>query len=105
MSCQYALAEFLKQWSKLSAIERRKLIGKALQLPLCVELSYLNENPNHDNGVCFLFFFCLWVCPKSCRLSLVNLPVVISVFDSSELERGFNFLVWIGVFLSGTAER
>ncbi|XP_015071058.1 DNA annealing helicase and endonuclease ZRANB3 [Solanum pennellii] len=50
MSCQYALAEFLKQWSKLSAVERRKLIGKPLQLPLCVELSYLNENLNHDNG-------------------------------------------------------
>lgn len=50
MSCQYALAEFLKEWRKLSAIERRKLIGKALQLPLCVELSYLNENLNHNNG-------------------------------------------------------
>ncbi|KAJ8536294.1 hypothetical protein K7X08_034695 [Anisodus acutangulus] len=50
MSCRYALVEFLKEWSKLSAIERRKLIGKALQLPLCVELSYLNENLNHDNG-------------------------------------------------------
>ncbi|XP_075112779.1 uncharacterized protein LOC107811423 [Nicotiana tabacum] len=50
MSCRYALVEFLKEWSKLSAIERRKLIGKALQLPLSVELSYLNENLNHDNG-------------------------------------------------------
>lgn len=54
MSCRYALVEFLKEWSKLSAIERRKLIGKALQLPLSVELSYLNENLNHDNGVCYL---------------------------------------------------
>ncbi|XP_060205006.1 uncharacterized protein LOC132632894 isoform X1 [Lycium barbarum] len=50
MSCQCALVEFLKEWRKLTAIERRKLIGKALQLPLCVELSYLNENLNHDNG-------------------------------------------------------
>ncbi|PHT47685.1 hypothetical protein CQW23_11893 [Capsicum baccatum] len=50
MSCRYALVEFLKEWRKLNAIERRKLIGKALQLPLCVELSYLSENLNHDNG-------------------------------------------------------
>lgn len=72
MSCRYALVEFLKQWSKLSAIERRKLIGKALQLPLCVELSYLNENLNHDNGVCYLLFFCLWVCSQIINLSLVT---------------------------------
>lgn len=94
MSCQYALAEFLKQWSKLSAVERRKLIGKPLQLPLCVELSYLNENLNHDNGVCYLLFFCLWVCSQIISLSLVTY-----------LWLCFNSLECIGVFLSGTAER
>lgn len=52
-SCSYTevLLMFINQWKKLRPIQRRKLLGKPLQLPLAVELCYLKEGVNHDNLV------------------------------------------------------
>lgn len=47
-----AIIEFIHEWNKLRPIEKRKLSGKPLQLPLSNELCYLNESLNHDNEVC-----------------------------------------------------
>lgn len=47
-----ALLAFINEWNDLKPIERRKLCGKALQLPLSVELCYLNEAINHNTVVC-----------------------------------------------------
>lgn len=49
---RHALLAFINEWNKLRPIERRKLVGKSLQLPLDIELSYLNENINHSTEVC-----------------------------------------------------
>lgn len=49
---KHALQEFLGEWRKLRPIEQRKLHGKALQLPLDIELCYLKENINHNAAVC-----------------------------------------------------
>ncbi|KAF2312835.1 hypothetical protein GH714_040885 [Hevea brasiliensis] len=43
-----ALLAFINEWNKLRPIERRKLVGKTLQVPLSIELCYLNENINHS---------------------------------------------------------
>ncbi|XP_050223840.1 uncharacterized protein LOC126673653 isoform X2 [Mercurialis annua] len=43
-----ALLAFIEEWNKLRPVERRKLLGKSLQLPLSIELCYLNENNNHN---------------------------------------------------------
>ena len=40
-----------EEWKNLRSIERRKLLGKPLQLPLAVELCYLSESNNHNNKV------------------------------------------------------
>lgn len=50
VSRQHALLSFIKEWNALRPIERRKLRGKTLQLPLRVELCYLNESTNHKIG-------------------------------------------------------
>lgn len=42
---------FIHEWKELRPIERRRLIGKPLQLPLSCELCYLNESLNHETGV------------------------------------------------------
>ncbi|KAI5569017.1 hypothetical protein BDE02_12G050900 [Populus trichocarpa] len=47
---RHALLSFIKEWNALRPIERRKLRGKTLQLPLRVELCYLNESTNHKIG-------------------------------------------------------
>ncbi|KAK8933688.1 CHD3-type chromatin-remodeling factor PICKLE [Platanthera zijinensis] len=43
---------FIKEWSNLRSIERYKLLGKPLQLPLSLELCYLKETANHGSNVC-----------------------------------------------------
>ncbi|KAJ8753320.1 hypothetical protein K2173_019719 [Erythroxylum novogranatense] len=43
-----ALLTFVSEWDKLRPIEKRKLRGKTLQLPLSIELRYLNESMNHN---------------------------------------------------------
>ncbi|WZY80175.1 hypothetical protein YC2023_026559 [Brassica napus] len=43
-----AILEFMKEWKALRPIEKRKLIGKPLQLPLSLELSYLSERTSHN---------------------------------------------------------
>lgn len=54
---RHALLSFIKEWNALRPIERRKLCGKTLQLPLHVELCYLNESTNHRIGVCLRILF------------------------------------------------
>ncbi|ESQ40715.1 hypothetical protein EUTSA_v10012481mg [Eutrema salsugineum] len=44
-----AILEFIKEWKTLRPIEKRKLLGKPLQLPLSLELSYLSENTSHNS--------------------------------------------------------
>lgn len=46
-----ALLDFANEWKNLRSIERNKLLGKPLQLPLAVELCYLSESNNHNNKV------------------------------------------------------
>ncbi|KAH1126757.1 hypothetical protein AAZX31_06G189900 [Glycine max] len=46
---RHALMAFAEEWKNLRSIERRKLLGKPLQLPLAVELCYLSESNNHNN--------------------------------------------------------
>lgn len=59
-----ALLGFLNEWKQLRPIERKKLLGKPLQLPLTVELCYLSETNSHDKKVCItrmpLFFCCFF---------------------------------------------
>ena len=51
---RHSLLEFANEWKNLRPIERKKLLGKPLQLPLAVELCYLSESNNHNNKVCTL---------------------------------------------------
>lgn len=44
-----AILEFMKEWKSLRPIEKRKLLGKPLQLPLSLELSYLSESTSHNS--------------------------------------------------------
>ncbi|XP_058788404.1 uncharacterized protein LOC131662604 [Vicia villosa] len=43
-----ALLDFANEWKSLRPIERNKLLGKPLQLPLAVELCCLNESNSHN---------------------------------------------------------
>ncbi|KAK7301498.1 hypothetical protein RJT34_12363 [Clitoria ternatea] len=45
---RHALLAFAEEWKNLRSIERKKLLGKPLQLPLAVELCYLSESNNHN---------------------------------------------------------
>ncbi|XP_057443109.1 uncharacterized protein LOC130734619 isoform X2 [Lotus japonicus] len=45
---RHALLDFANEWKNLRSIERKKLHGKPLQLPLAVELCYLSESNNHN---------------------------------------------------------
>ncbi|GMH18225.1 hypothetical protein Nepgr_020066 [Nepenthes gracilis] len=47
--CWDSLLTFSIEWKKLKLIDRRKLLGKPLQLPLANEVLYLNESANHDS--------------------------------------------------------
>ena len=49
---RHAVLAFINDWNKLRPVEQKKLSGKPLQLPLNVELCYLNEGVNHNKGVC-----------------------------------------------------
>ncbi|KAL4633575.1 hypothetical protein ACB092_04G132100 [Castanea dentata] len=49
-SYRHILMAFVNEWNNLRPIDRRKLVGKPLQLPLAVELGYLSEGVNHNNG-------------------------------------------------------
>lgn len=53
---RHILMAFVNEWNNLRPIDRRKLVGKPLQLPLAVELGYLSEGINHNNGVCQIEF-------------------------------------------------
>lgn len=44
--------KFIEEWSNLRPIDRNKLLGKPLQLPLDLELCYLKEATNHGREVC-----------------------------------------------------
>ncbi|WCJ35882.1 SWI/SNF-related matrix-associated actin-dependent regulator of chromatin subfamily A-like protein 1 [Euphorbia peplus] len=44
----HALHAFVDEWNKLRPIEKRKLMGKTLQLPLSIELCILGENVKHN---------------------------------------------------------
>ncbi|KAG6529050.1 hypothetical protein ZIOFF_011244 [Zingiber officinale] len=52
---------FFEEWNNLRPIERNKLFGKPLQLPLIAELCYLKEGINHSSGVCNYFLLLLWL--------------------------------------------
>ncbi|KAF3323361.1 DNA annealing helicase and endonuclease ZRANB3 [Carex littledalei] len=45
----HVLLKFLSEWGNLRPIERNKLLGKPLQLPLSIELCYLKESINHSS--------------------------------------------------------
>ncbi|XP_059641491.1 uncharacterized protein LOC132283544 [Cornus florida] len=47
---RHALVAFCSEWNSLRPIVQKKLLAKPLQLPLSIELCYLNESLNHDNG-------------------------------------------------------
>lgn len=49
---RHAIQAFINEWNALRPIERTKLLGKPLQLPLSVELCYLKETINHSSRVC-----------------------------------------------------
>lgn len=49
---------FFEEWNNLRPIERNKLFGKPLQLPLVAELCYLKEGINHSSGVCNYLLLC-----------------------------------------------
>lgn len=53
--CRNAVLEFCKEWNNLRPVERKKLTGKPLQLPLTIELCFLNESISHNTGVCLSF--------------------------------------------------
>ncbi|XP_065878162.1 uncharacterized protein [Euphorbia lathyris] len=44
---RHALHAFIGEWNRLRPIEKRKLMGKTLQLPLSIELCFLGENIKH----------------------------------------------------------
>ncbi|XP_077223534.1 SNF2 domain-containing protein / helicase domain-containing protein / HNH endonuclease domain-containing protein isoform X2 [Tasmannia lanceolata] len=44
------LLAFIKEWNDLRPIDRNKLLGKPLHLPLSLELCYLKETVNHGSG-------------------------------------------------------
>lgn len=44
--------KFIEEWNDLRPIDRNKLLGKPLQLPLNLELCYLKEATNHGREVC-----------------------------------------------------
>ncbi|KAL8141906.1 hypothetical protein V2J09_014938 [Rumex salicifolius] len=48
-ACRDALRVFIDEWNNLRRVDKRKLFGKPLQLPLSLELSYLCETANHDD--------------------------------------------------------
>ncbi|OVA00747.1 hypothetical protein BVC80_9083g35 [Macleaya cordata] len=50
-ACKDILLAFMKEWNDLRPINRKKLLGKPLQLPLSSELWNLKENINHGSGV------------------------------------------------------
>uniref|UniRef100_A0A803L9E9 DNA annealing helicase and endonuclease ZRANB3 n=1 Tax=Chenopodium quinoa TaxID=63459 RepID=A0A803L9E9_CHEQI len=51
-TCQLAIVSFINEWKNLKHIEKKKLFGKPLQLPLAIELLRLSESNNHDrNGL------------------------------------------------------
>lgn len=50
------IKKFFEEWNGLRPIERNKLLGKPLQLPLIAELCYLKDSINHVHGVCSLTF-------------------------------------------------
>jgi len=54
-----AILEFMKEWKSLRPIEKRKLLGKPLQLPLSLELSYLSESTSHNSEVYLVAEKCL----------------------------------------------
>ncbi|KAJ3673121.1 hypothetical protein LUZ60_006495 [Juncus effusus] len=47
--CQ-AAKKFLSEWNNLRPIERNKLLGKPLQLPLTIELCFLKESNNTNHS-------------------------------------------------------
>ncbi|XP_057952741.1 uncharacterized protein LOC131146912 isoform X2 [Malania oleifera] len=47
-SYRHAVLAFINDWNNLKPIERKRLLGKPLQLPLAVELCYLEESINHN---------------------------------------------------------
>ncbi|OVA00749.1 SNF2-related [Macleaya cordata] len=49
-ACKDILLTFMKEWNDLRPIDRKKLLGKPLQLPLSSELWYLKERINHGSG-------------------------------------------------------
>lgn len=51
---RHVLVAFVNEWNRLRPIDRRKLLGKCLQLPLTLELCYLSDSINHNNGVCLI---------------------------------------------------
>lgn len=51
---RHVLVAFVNEWSRLRPIDRRKLLGKPLQLPLTFELCCLSESINHNNEVCLV---------------------------------------------------
>lgn len=46
-ACYNVFKTFIREWNDLRPIERKKLLGKPLQLPLSLELCYLKESINH----------------------------------------------------------
>ncbi|THU59325.1 hypothetical protein C4D60_Mb07t00970 [Musa balbisiana] len=44
------IKKFFEEWNGLRPIERNKLLGKPLQLPLIAELCYLKDSINHVRG-------------------------------------------------------
>ncbi|XP_021860897.1 uncharacterized protein [Spinacia oleracea] len=49
-TCQLAIVSFINEWKNLKLIEKRKLLGRPLQLPLAIELLRLSESNNHDSN-------------------------------------------------------
>ncbi len=70
---RHVLLAFVNEWNELRPIDRRKLVGKPLQLPLTVELSYLSEGINHNNGVCLIKFKLWFFCGYFCIYELVTI--------------------------------
>ncbi|XP_042500157.1 DNA annealing helicase and endonuclease ZRANB3 isoform X2 [Macadamia integrifolia] len=44
------LLVFITEWNDLTAFQKKKLLGKPLQLPLSLELCHLKESLNHGTG-------------------------------------------------------
>lgn len=47
--CWLAILSFINEWKNLKRIEKKKLFGKPLQLPLALELLHISESSNHDS--------------------------------------------------------